>query len=192
MADDFSIFKLLEPIKRRIFLLIGRAVLTAIKASEKTQTIQVTSLDGETISDVEHMQPFGLEAYPNSDTEAIILFINGNRDQGIAITVSDRDKRPKDLQQGDTCLYDSRGQECRLGADKVHLKDSRGQEVHMTATEVKVKDAFGNHITMTAAGITIATGDSVIWQPNILPVDPVTGVPHGGAGAGIVKLKGGI
>jgi len=42
----------------------------------------------------------------------------------------------------------------------------------------------------TVIGITLKSGDALIWQPNILPVDPITGVPHGGPGAGIVKLKG--
>jgi len=43
----------------------------------------------------------------------------------------------------------------------------------------------------TGLGIKLATGDSAAWNPNILPVDPITAVPHGGPTAGIVKLKGG-
>lgn len=39
--------------------------------------------------------------------------------------------------------------------------------------------------------MTLVTGDASFWQPNILTNDPITGIPHGGTVAGIVKLKGG-
>lgn len=45
-------------------------------------------------------------------------------------------------------------------------------------------------ILINAAGITFQTGDALPWAPNTLLVDPMTGVPHGGVSAGIVKLKG--
>ena len=40
-------------------------------------------------------------------------------------------------------------------------------------------------------GITLATGDSAAWQPCVLPACVFSGAPHGGAAAGIVRLKGG-
>ena len=43
----------------------------------------------------------------------------------------------------------------------------------------------------TGLFLTLKSGDAVAWAPNILTVDPVTGVPHGGVTAGILKLKGG-
>jgi hypothetical protein len=39
-------------------------------------------------------------------------------------------------------------------------------------------------------GITLNSGDASGWQPNTLAIDPMTGLPHGGIGGGIVKLKG--
>lgn len=45
-------------------------------------------------------------------------------------------------------------------------------------------------ILINDTGITLSTGDAIIWSPNILPVDPMTGVPHGGVTAGIIKLRG--
>ncbi len=36
-----------------------------------------------------------------------------------------------------------------------------------------------------------ASGDTALWQPNILPKCMFTGLPHGGEGAGITSLKGG-
>lgn len=51
--------------------------------------------------------------------------------------------------------------------------------------------ALGNEVELSSTGITLKTGDASAWLPNILPNCLFTGSPHGGAVAGIVKLKGG-
>lgn len=60
--------------------------------------------------------------------------------------------------------------------------DGLNMQIKFKNTQIKI-DPLGV--------ITLASGDSSIWQPNILTNDPVTGIPHGGTLAGIVKLKGG-
>jgi phage gp45-like len=74
--------KLIQPLKRKVFLLIGRAILTAVNNSEKFMKVQVTALKDETITDIERVQEYGFETYPKKDAEAFIVFPNGNRDQG--------------------------------------------------------------------------------------------------------------
>lgn len=51
-------------------------------------------------------------------------------------------------------------------------------------------DELLKELTICFTQIILKTGDAAIWQPNILAIDPLTGVPHGGPNAGIVKLKG--
>lgn len=94
----------------KIFLLIGRGILKNIDNSTKTQTIQVTALDGEVITGVERLQDFGFESFPPiEDTEVLLVFPNGNRDNGIAIRLHNREKRPKTLNPGESIMYDSDG-----------------------------------------------------------------------------------
>ncbi len=138
---------MLEDLKAKIFLLIGRGVLKALDASGKMQTVQVSGLKSEIISDIERPQPYGLETYPEAGTEAIIIFPNGNRDQGLAIIINDRDNKPEDLSEGDVHVWSN-------------------------------------------ADLVLNTGDAALWKPNVLTADPMTGIPHGGAEAGIIKLKG--
>lgn len=57
----------------------------------------------------------------------------------------------------------------------------------LTGMEIIFK---GFKITIDDTGITLNSTDAFVWKPNILPNDPFTGLPHGGAGAGIIKLKG--
>jgi phage baseplate assembly protein V len=112
MINEFS--KFIDPIKRKVYLMIGRAILTAVKNTGKTQMIQVTGLKDETISDIERMQEYGFETYPKTDSEATINFINGNRDQGLIICVSDRRYRPTDLSEGEVRVYDYLGSKITL------------------------------------------------------------------------------
>jgi phage gp45-like len=98
---------MIERLKNKIYLMIGRAILVAVNNSGKTQKVQVKGLYNETITDVDRIQPLGLETYPIPDGsgEVVILFPNGNRDSGIAIVVGNREDRPKDLIPGETRLY---------------------------------------------------------------------------------------
>ena len=57
--------------------------------------------------------------------------------------------------------------------------------------DIEISNDVGTlSITMDATGITINTGDAAAWAPNILTVDPYSGITHGGVPAGIIKLKG--
>lgn len=105
----------------------------------------------------------------------IIEFIDGNMDlpvySGVAMNM--KDMLPKN--------YDPTGQ------SQLIYESQDGKDF------VKVDELLREIIInfSTGLGIRLATGDSSGWQPNILAVDPVTGVPHGGITAGIIKLKGG-
>lgn len=59
--------------------------------------------------------------------------------------------------------------------------ESRSMEIIYNNTKITI-DSVGNMV--------LNTGDAFLWKPNVLGVDPFSGIPHGGAGAGIVKLKG--
>ena len=57
-----------------------------------------------------------------------------------------------------------------------------------SSADVAVK---GINATVEASAIlTLKSGDAAAWMPNCIPACPF-GMPHGGAGAGIAKLKGG-
>ena len=166
MIEIKDIHRLLAPIKNKIFLLIGRAILKAINNSEGTQKIQVVGLSGETITDIERMQEYGFESYPVAESEAVVLYINGNRDQGLAICVHDRSNRPDDLAEGESQMYSKNGNKITMKADGSIEIESNG-------------------------ALILKSGDSSSWKPNIQGTCLFTGAPHGGSGAGIAKLKGG-
>lgn len=173
---------LLDALKMKIFLLLGRGILKAIDASKGTQLVQIVGLDDETISDVERLENYGFTSVPETDAEAVAGFIGGNRDQGVVFVVADRRYRPTTLASGEVMVYDKNG-------SKIYLKADGSIEIESTNT-MSITAPSGTVID-DVTSIQIKTGDASTWMPNILKIDPFTGIPHGGPGAGIVKLTGG-
>ncbi len=146
-----DVMRFLEPLKKRIFLLVGRAVLAAINNTGSTQRVQVVGLYGETITDAERFQEYGLESHPWEDSQAAILFPNGNRDSGIIVAVHDRRYRPLDLAQGEVCLYTD---EDTTTTFRIQMK--RGRIVSITSDEIEA--TVDTQVTVTCPQI--ALGDS--------------------------------
>lgn len=174
--------RLLDSIKRKIFLLIGRGVVKTVTPTTGTQGVQVVALDNETISDIERLEEYGFTSVPLAESEAVIGFPNGNRDQGIVLCIGDRRYRPTNLASGEVSVYDNNGSKILLKADGSIEIESKNKMTIKAPSGTVVEDV---------TGVQLKTGDATAWMPNILKVDPFSGIPHGGPGAGIVKLTGG-
>lgn len=118
-----SIFeRILSPIKRKIMLMIGKCILMAVDNSGKVMKLQLSGLKNETITDIERYQEYGFESYPKKDCEVLSAFIDGNRDNGVVICVSDRRYRPTNLSEGDVCVYDYSGLRITLDVTGITIK----------------------------------------------------------------------
>jgi len=97
--------RFVQPLKDRIMLLFGRAILKAVYNSGMTQKLQIDILDDESEDNVERFQEYGFETYPESESQAAVAFLGGDRSHGIALCIHDRRYRPLNLGEGDTMLY---------------------------------------------------------------------------------------
>lgn len=178
--------RILNPIKRRIQLMIGRCILTAVDNSKKTMMLECEVLKNEKLTQVERLEEFGFASYPPADrtTEGLLLFVNGNRDFGFCIKAHNREAREdikSDLEEGASIQYgkDSAGSY----TNKIIIKP--------TSNTIEIENQTGHKITVDNTGIKLSTGDAALWKPCIIPNCIFSGAPHGGAAGGIIKLKGG-
>jgi phage baseplate assembly protein V len=161
--NDFS--RLTDVIKRKIFLLLGRALLTAVNNAEKTQKIQVSLLKDETVSDIERFQEYGFETFPKKGSaESIIGFLNGNRDHGIVLCVHDREYRPTDLVEGDTRHYDYRGNKITCLGTGIEIECKNGNKAHLTSTGIKLECKNGNTFEMISGEVKINSTNLEVLQ----------------------------
>ena len=124
--------KALEPLIRTVRLSIGRAVLASIKDSTGIQTAQLSLLAGET-KEMERFQNYGFTSVPIAGAEGLCVFVGGNREHGICLSLDDRAFRVKNLGQGEVAVYDSTG-------TKIHLKNN-GEVQVVAATKVDIDSA---------------------------------------------------
>jgi len=103
--------KVIDPLKRRVRLMISRAVVSIVNDAGGIQVVQVKLLAGETRDNVERMQNYGFSGVPLPGAEGIMACVSGNRDHGIMIVVDDGRYRMKGLQPGEVAMYSHLDQE---------------------------------------------------------------------------------
>lgn len=101
--------KMLAPLRRRIQLMVTRAVLTLVDDTTGLQTVQARLLAGELLG-MERFQQFGFTGVPGQGSEAIALSVGGSRSGAVVIAVDDRRDRPTGLAEGEACVYAAGGQ----------------------------------------------------------------------------------
>lgn len=120
----------LKPLKQRVMLTIGRAMVLLVNDALKLQGLQVSLLADEVRDDVERFQQYGFTSHPHAGAEAIAACVGGSRDHVVVLAIDDRRYRLKSLAQGEVAIYTDEG-------DTVVLK--RGRIVEITAgTELKI------------------------------------------------------
>ena len=96
----------IEPIQARLRLIVARGRLTApADDAEHCQTVDADLVAGESRTGIQRVQQYGFSSRPPAGAEALILAVGGQRDHLVAVAVDDRDTRPRDLQEGECCLW---------------------------------------------------------------------------------------
>lgn len=171
--NENSLRAMLEPIRRRVLMAFGRAVVRAVNDDLNRQLLQIEVLKGELRDKVERMQNYGFTSVPLPGADAAVAFVGGDRGHGIVLVVDDRRYRLSGLEAGEVAIYTDEG-------DKIHLK--RGREIHMTAGVKVVIDAPDVEMTgtLTVTGDVIADGISLTTHVHsgVTTGGGVTGVPQ--------------
>lgn len=110
----------IAPLKRRILLMTAKAVVNLIDDAGGIQMVQVGALADET-RDVERFQDYGLTSHPPKKSEAVVLFLGGDRAHGVALRVDSSAFRKKDLEEGEVALYTDEGDYAHFRRDREFL-----------------------------------------------------------------------
>ena len=138
-----TLTRLLKNIQSRVLLMIGRGVLKAVSDNANAQLCQVSLLDGELKSNVERVQDYGMTSVPPAGSLATVLFVGGDRSNGVIIAAENRKIRVKGLKAGEVAIYTDEG-------DEIYLK--RGNEIAFKTKKMTVSAAA---VDITAPAITL-------------------------------------
>ena len=113
--------KLLEPLKRKISLMLSRAIINLIDDSNEIQLAQISLLAGETRDDAEVFGNYGFASNPPSKSEAIVGSIGGARSHSVILAIANREFRLKLLETGEVAIHDDQGQKVHLKRDGIEI-----------------------------------------------------------------------
>jgi phage baseplate assembly protein V len=184
--------RILQPLKARVLLMVGRAIIAAVKDSTSIQEAQLSALKGESLDGVQRIQEFGFTSNPPPGSEAIIVALGGNRENVVIIATDNREVRIKNLASGETAIYTNDG-------TYIHLKKAGQVEVKAaTKLTVDVPDSeFTGNIKVlgkaevvgtskltgaVTAEATIAATGNISSQANILAAGTIGAAAFAGPG----------
>ncbi|PCJ57844.1 MAG: hypothetical protein COA65_08850 [Rhodospirillaceae bacterium] len=153
--------KLIAPLRRRVQLMVSRAVIRVIDDSLKGQELQITGLAGEVLDGVEHIQTYGLTSHPHPGAEAIALAVGGSRSHAVVVAVGDRRYRLTGLAQGEVALHDDLGQKIILHRDRIELTSPK---VVIVSDDIHLAGVGGPAVARIGDNVNVATGSSAgLW-----------------------------
>ena len=109
-----SFESLLEPIAKRIALMVGRCAILSSKYKDGELLADIKLVAGEKRRGVEFLQQFGFSSRPKGDVEGVALFVGGSRDNGVVIAT--RGECP-DLEEGEVRVHSPFGTSMTLKKD---------------------------------------------------------------------------
>jgi len=167
----------ISPLKRRVQLMIGKALIKAVDNSGVIQVADISLLKGETKQAVELIQQYGFGSLPPNDSEAVIASVGGNRDNMIIIATENSATRPTkdnenaDLVQGDVILWHKDGHAIILKAGK--NIEINGEKTILNMNKFSVKNSSDELIevlsdliqAITDARVATAAGPAPLLNP---------------------------
>ena len=148
MAIRRAIERAISPLRRRVVLAIGRAVLTLVDDERKLQVVQVQGLAAETLDGVERIQQYGMSSHPHPGAECILLAVGGIRQHPLVVAVDDRRYRVTGLGVGEVCLYT--GEDTAANPHRVILR--QGRIVEILGDDIRIIST--GPVSVTSAALT--------------------------------------
>jgi phage baseplate assembly protein V len=150
-----AINKMIAPLRLRVANMVARAVVQLVDDSVKVQLLQLGVLSEETREGVERVQNYGFTSVPLPGAEAVVVFVGGQRDHGLAVAVDDRRYRLKSLQAGEVAMYHKDGARVVLKADgSIEITAKSGSNVVLNGGSLNVA-----RVTDTAGPYSIIGGN---------------------------------
>lgn len=150
----------LRPLQQRILFTIGQGVVESVDNDTGIQTAKVQLMQGEVRDGITRIQNHGFASIPPSGSEAVLGFVNGNREHGFVLAAEKRGERP-DLEPGDSLVYSSSSDfiAARAGG-KFEIKNAAGElitELDKLMDALLAEPFIVNKATISAIKVILTT-----------------------------------
>ncbi|QOT75050.1 phage baseplate assembly protein V [Cupriavidus basilensis] len=118
----------LEALGARVRMLVGRGRITTGNDAGGVQQQQVQLADVETGDNRPRVAEFGFTSMPPTGSDAVVVFLSGDRSAGVIIGTNHQASRPRNLKPGETMVFSLDGK-CVYLSDAGIVVEAKGQDV---------------------------------------------------------------
>jgi phage baseplate assembly protein V len=133
----------IQRLHQRLLHAIGRGRITTGNDGGSVQMHQVRLGPDEIKDDIPRLAEFGLTSMPPVGSDAVVLFLGGDRSNGAIVATGHQASRPKGLAAGETMLYCQDGKSIYLTADGGVVVEAKGQDVTVNNATNVIINASG-------------------------------------------------
>jgi phage baseplate assembly protein V len=139
---------------------LGRGRLTRVDDSGPVQLVQMQLSQNETRDSTPRLCEYGFSSNPPAGSDAVAVFLAGNRINGVVIACGHQQYRMRGLASGEVAISDNRGQSVYLSAAGI-VVNGGGLPIKLTNTPEITADSPLMHCTgnIECDGNIAAAGD---------------------------------
>lgn len=148
-----SFFKnLLSPIKTALKSMITRAVISSVNTDDAVFILTAKLRGQQNDKKIPMIQHFGFSSVPPANSQAIVSHLSGAADSPVAIASQHNESQMQGMKEGDSALYDNRGQYLIITEDFVKL---------VTNDKFIITNPAGDNIFKVDGSIDFANGAKI-------------------------------
>ncbi|MBO9647353.1 MAG: phage baseplate assembly protein [Variovorax sp.] len=170
----------IEKLWRRMLLVVGRGRITTGNDAGMVQTQQVKIGELETRDNTKRVAEYGFTSMPLPGCHAVVIFVGGDRSNGVIIGTNDQNHRLKNLQPGEAAIYTDLGQWFWMKRTGIEI-DGGGLPINVTNTPTVSVTATDIEL---AGNVAITGGTFTHNGSNVGATHKHGGVTAGGANTG--------
>lgn len=120
---------MIERLARRVLMSLARALVTTVNDVGGVQMMQVKLNELETRDNTPRVPEFGLASNPPVGSDAVVVFLGGDRSNAVVLGTVHQPSRPRGLASGETMVYSQDGKHIYLTASGGIVVEAKGQDV---------------------------------------------------------------
>ena len=155
---------------RRTLLMIGVARVTIIDDSKAAQILQLRLGADETKDDTPRLAEYGFTSNPPEGSDAVVLFIAGERTNGVVIATNNQTVRMRNLATGEVAIHDDKGRYVLLRADGIFVQGNNDPVTVETTSDINATTT-GGAINLTAATTIKLQADFIHLQASSIAIE---------------------
>lgn len=123
----------MERTLRRVMLMLGRGRITVGNDGGNVQRLQVQLGQDEVKDGIPRLAEYGFTSMPPAGSDALVVFIGGERTNGAIVATGHQASRMKGLAVGEVAIYDDQGQSVHITRNGIVITGA-GKQVLITGT----------------------------------------------------------